>query len=472
MHSPAPGGVTASAVKTDQPHLEGRAAVVLLVTLLLGVLSCQLNGSVVSPALPHIARELNASVTDVSQVMSLFYLSGAICGVVLTRWSDFAGRRRSLIIVLALMGLGTVLCIFAPSLPVLLIGRVLQGTAGAAFQLAYVVLAESVSAKLFGLSIGIITAVNGGFAGVDGWIGGLLTDNFGFRSIFVLIFVVGLIALGSVLFVVPKGEPATPGRMDWWGATSLSVALACLTYYVSQGASDGWFAPIPLLLLAGMIVSFVVFWFVEKKTATPMVAVHHLRSRTMWPVIMTTVIALAGVLTATSFTLVLLSQDAKVGFGLSASTSSLLFLTPPALIGVFAAPLSGWLAGRHGWIPILRLGLLLCFCAMVVISLAAHTQWVVFAMMLVLGITYNGLALTGLNGLGVVQSPDDAPAALPGLNGAGFGIGAGLGISIIAPFAARGTMAGYTTAFWISAVITLLALAVSFLIAPRVTPQD
>ncbi|MGW6399823.1 hypothetical protein [Streptomyces sp. NPDC055134] len=78
--------------------------------------------------------------------------------------------------------------------------------------------------------------------------------------------------------------------------------------------------------------------------------------------------------------------------------------------------------------------------------------------------------LTTLNGLGVLLSPKDAPAALPGLNGAAFGIGAGRGIG--APYAARATAGGCATALWISVAITVLALGTSLCIAAPRTDHE
>ncbi|ERK72013.1 MFS transporter [Leifsonia aquatica] len=458
----------AAPAASASPTLRGGRAVGLVATLVLGVLSYQLNASMLSPALPDMAKELNVDVGSVSQVTSLFFLAGSIGGVVLSRWSDFVGRRRSLIIVLAILAVGTLLCIFAPNLPILLVGRVLQGASSAAFQLAYIILSESLSAKIFGTTLGIITAVNGGVGGLDGWVGGLLTDNFGFRSVFVVIFVFGIVALLAVIVAVPRGGRPTPtGTMDWWGAAALSVALIGLTYFVSNGSSLGWVAPLTLVFLAVGVVAFVAFWLIEKRRTSPLIAVEHLRSRQVWPVIVTTVLTLSGIFAVINFTVVLLSQNAEIGFGLDAATSALLFLTPAALIGVFAAPLSGWLAGRAGWLRILRIGLLLSTIALIVIAFVPTNQGLVLAAVAFLGITYNGLVLTTVNGLGVLLSPPDAPAALPGLNGAAFGIGASLGIGIVAPFAASGSLGGVTTALWISVVITVLALITSLLIRPR-----
>lgn len=468
--SPRPAGTTAD----SDGSLHGAAAFGLVATLTLAVVAFQLNASMLSPALPDIAHTLGESLDAVSQVSSLFFLAGAVGGVLLARWSDFIGRKRGLLIVLIILTVGTILCLLAPNLTILLFGRVFQGASSAAFQLAYVILNEKLSTKLFGTMLGLLTAINGGVGGIDGWVGGLLTDAFGYRSLFAVILIVGLLALLSVWRVVPAADgTASAGRMDWWGAGALSLGLIGLSYFVSTGGSAGWTAPLTLVFGAGTIIAFIVFVLIEKRRATPLIAIDQLKSRFVWPVITTTVLTLSSVFTVINFTVVVLSQDAEHGYGLNAATSALMFLAPPALIGLAAAPLAGWLAARVGWTLILRTGLALCVVALIVIALSPESIWLVFAMVIILGITYNGLVLTTVNGLGVLQSPPEAPSALPSMNSAAFGIGASLGIAIVAPFAAGGGIGGYTSALWISTSIAVLALISSFVLqaAPHTRGQ-
>ena len=457
--SPAPAAL-------DRPEpVRGGRSVLLVATLILTVVAFQLNSSMISPALPDISKQLGAPMDAVAQVSSLFFLAGAVGGIVLARWSDFIGRKRALLIVLGLIALGTVLCLVAPNLPVLLVGRVLQGASSAAFQISYVILAETLPAAVFPTVLGVLTAINGGVGGVDGWIGGLLADAYGFRSLFVVILVVAVLAIVAVVFAVPRdGAPSSSGRMDWWGAAALSIGLICLTYFVSTGSGQGWFSPLALLLLGGTAVSFGTFVVIEKRRRTPLVAVQHLRSRQVWPVLVVTVLTLSSVFAVINFTIVILSQNQAVGYGLNASTSALLYLTPPALIGLAAAPLSGWLAGRVGWIPMLRIGLALSIAALVVIALFPFSPWTVFAMFALLGVTYNGVVLTTTNGLGVLQSPSDAPAILPSMNSTAFGFGASLGIAVVAPFVVSG---GFGVALWISVGISVLALIASLFLLPK-----
>jgi len=432
----------------------------LVAALALAVLSYTLNATMITPLLPEIGRRLAIGDGDVSLVSSLFFLAGSVAGIVLSRWSDFIGRRRMLLGALTLTAAGTLICIAAPSLPVLLVGRVIQGMSSAAFQLAYIVLVETLSAARFGVALGVITAVNGGFGGVDGYLAGIIARQFGYRAVFGCILAVGLLALALVSRVMRPAPPPCPDQaMDWPGAAALSAGLVALMSGVSQGAAAGWLAPVTLLLFAAAMAAFVLFWRIEERRRWPLIEVRHFRSRRIWPILATTILTLGGVFAVINFTLILLSQNADIGFGLTPEGSALMFLSPPALIGVAAAPLSGWLAGRWGWVRTMRLGLVCCIADLTLIALFPFEKWVVFAAVAGLGIFYNGLALTAVNGLGVFLSPEEAPAALPGLNGAAFGIGASLGIAAVAPFVAANTQPGIRTALWISVGITVLALA-------------
>jgi len=267
-------------------------------------------------------------------------------------------------------------------------------------------------------------------------------------------------AMGLLRAVMPALPPPRPDeKMDWPGAAALSAGLVALMSGVSQGSSAGWLAPTALALFGLAVLFFLLFWTIEQRRRWPLIDVRHFRSRRLWPILATTILTLGGVFSAINFTVILLSQNAGIGFGLSPEESALMFLSPPALIGVAAAPLSGWLAGRWGWVRTLKIGLFCCIATLAVIALFPFEKWVVASAIAALGVFYNGLALTTVNGLGVFLSPEEAPAALPGLNGAAFGIGASLGIAIVAPFVLGGTPGGIRIALWISVGITVLAFA-------------
>ncbi|WP_309080444.1 MFS transporter [Zhihengliuella sp.] len=447
-------------------------AVVLVTALLLGVLSFQLNASMVTPALPDIARHFGVGPDSVAQVQSLFFLAGAISGPLMGRWSDFIGRRRALLIVIGIMAAGTLLCLAAPTLELLVAGRFLQGFSSAIFALSYIVMQENLSRRAFGTAVGVLASVNGGVAGFDGYLGGLMTESHGFRSIFWVILGLAAIAVVAVVKVVPaRHAQAASGRMDWWGAVLLSAFLIALTYFVNAGSEAGWGSPQAPALLAATAIAFAAFILVERRRTSPLIAVHHLRSRPVWTVVACTVLTLAGIFAIMNFTVVVLSQDGEHGFGLAPSTAALLYLTPAALLGVFAAPLAGWLTARIGWVTTLRFGSGFTLLVAALAALFVEDRWIVLAAVAALGVTYNGFFLTAINGLSALLSPKEAPGTLPGINGASFGIGASLGVVLVAPAVAGAAEGGYGPALWISVSIAAVAFAVALLI-PRPATDD
>ncbi len=451
----------------DQGALEPPAAAsspqkaVQLTALVFGVIAYQLNASMVAPAVPEMARRLGSTPGQVALSQTLFFLAGGISGVVLARYSDHAGRRKVLLISLITMCLGTVVAMLAPDLLTLMAGRLLQGACGATFQITYLIMRDIMKPRQFGPALGLVTAISGGVGGADQFLGGLFSDLWGFRSIFLFILIVGVAAAILSLAYVPESKAATPGRMDWPGAAALSLALICVNIGVNRGGSQGWFAPATEFLLFAALVCFASFWFIEKHRAHPLISTTHLKSRQVWPLVTTTLATLTGVFAAINFTVVVFSQDHHVGYGMSATASSLMFLSPAAFIGLLSAPVSGWLAPRIGWRITMWTGLSLCAATLAGATLLLTHRWALCAAMGLLGIFYNGLALTTINGLGVILSPRDSPGSLPGLNGACFGIGAGLGIAIVAPVAATATFHSYQTAMWISVGVTSLALLAS-----------
>lgn len=450
-----------------EPRRKAARVPVLIATLILSILSYQLNASLFSAALPAMAAHFQESTENVAKVQSLFFLTGAVLGMAFSRWSDFLGRRRTLLIVLILMLGGTVLCLLAPNLTVLLVGRVLQSATSATFTISFLLLSERFSKRLFGISVGVISAVNGGIGGLDGFLGGFITDTIGWQFLFVLVLGVGVLALVLVAVVVPKGSARkSEGRMDWWGAGALGTFLVLLSNLIGQASTSGWGDIWTLGYLAGALVAGLAFVAVEKRVARPLIAIEQLRSRQVWPVLASTVLTLAGIFSALNFTVILLSQDAKAGYGLSASMSALLYLTPTAFVGVLTAVFSGWFAQRIGWFKALRISSGLIVLAAVAVAIFAADRWMVFVLLIIMGVLYLGQFQSTVSGIAVLNSPKSAPGSVPGLNGACFGIGASVGIAVVAPAVAAGTIAGYQTALWISAGFALAAFAASLLLRP------
>ena len=439
----------------------------MVAALVASVISFQLNATMLGPAIRDINTALGPDAF--ASMSNYFYLSGAIANVVFIRWSDYIGRKRVLIGIMIVLCIGTVLCIVSTSLPVVLLGRVLQGGCNVTFGLAFLILRERLSGPAFGFCCGVIASINGGVGGVDALVGGFMVDHFGYRSIFVLILMVGLAAIVLAVKAVPADDPgrAASGRMDWVGATLIALTVAGIDLFLAQGGHSGWSSPIALGFIAAAIVALVAFVVVEKRVAKPLVDIDEIRSRYAWPLLVVTVLCLASFTMALSYIIPSIAENYEVGFGASAEVTALLFLTPAAVAQLISAPLIGRLAVRIGFVTVLRAGLIGAVPVGALLAIFAFDRNVVILLIPVLGFAFGGVAGTALSVLGVMQARADEPGSLPGLSNAAFGVGSSLGFAWAGPIVGQGTVAGFHSALWISVAIGVVALGMSLVLKPR-----
>ncbi len=441
--------------------------VLMVAALILSVVSFMLNATMLAPAIRDINTHLGPSAF--ASMSSYFYLAGAIANVVLIRWSDYLGRKRVLLGILIMLCLGTVLCIAGGSLPVVVLGRTLQGMSNPTFGLAYLIMRERLTPAVFGVCCGVISAVNGGVAGSDALLAGFLVDRFGYRSIFVLTLVIGIAAVALSWKAVPVGDSReAAGRMDWTGAVLIAAAVAGIVLFLGNVGHVGWSSPGVLGCIAVALVALLAFVVVEKGMAQPLVRIDELRSRYAWPLIVVTVLCFASFMMVLSYIVPSIAENHRAGFGASGEMTALLFITPAAVVQLIVAPLMGRLAVKIGFVTVLRAGTIAAVTVSALLAISAHDRTMVILLMCVFG-GCMGAVLTPLAALGVLQAPADEPGSLPGISNAAFGIGGSTGFAWAGTVVGEGTKASYQSALWICVVIGIAAFAASLVLKPRST---
>lgn len=458
-----------------------RSTAAVMTALLVACFAFQLNASMLSPALERMAKELKTTDDVIGLTQTVFFTSAALFSLFLPRLGDMIGRRKLLTGMMALTAVGCVLSALAGmtgSVALLFVGRVIQGVAGPTVPVCLIMLRVAVpDPKRYGTLLGVITAVNGGIAGVDALAGGWLAQNFGFGSVFWTMAVIAVLAAVAVAFLTD--ESLVPGnhRMDWTGTIALVVAVgALLTIFneLAKLSNANFWLVAGLFLLAAL--SAVAFWIQEDRTSQPLVATVYLKSRSTWALLLTTTLTMTGVFAVMNGLVPGLAQDTDYGPGLSPDVVSFWTLTPYAIAGLLMGPVSGTLAGRFGYRKVLRVGLLgtvIGLGAILAISPSA-TPVLLLAVNVFVGITYAGMSNIMLNGLGVVLSPSDNPGYLPGLNAGAFNLGAGISFAILpAVSVALGNgLGGFQGAVITGLVLLALAFASSLLIpAPAVEKE-
>ncbi|MFD9903585.1 MFS transporter [Streptomyces sp. NPDC059063] len=456
---------------------------VLVTALLSACFAFQLNASMLSPALKNVEDSLGATSAEVGLTQTAFFTSAALFSLFLPRLGDLVGRRRVLAAMMVLMAVGCVVAALAQSVPMLFVGRVIQGVSGPTVPLCLIMLRNEVhEPKRYGTLLGVITAVNGGIAGVDSIAGGSLADHYGFQSVFWVMAGVAALAALLVATLTPEttADTGSETRMDWPGVALLVVSVGAALIALNEAGKLGnanW--PLVAGLAVVAALAFAAFWRAEDRSRHPLVATHHLRQRSTWALLLTTVLTMTGVFAVMNGMIPAFAQNADAGFGMTAEQSAWWTLTPYALAGLAMGPLAGRLAATHGYGKVLRFGLIgsAAMVALMLVTLQADSRPLLLVSSVLIGITYAGVANIVLNGLGIVLSPKENPGFLPGLNAGAFNLGAGLSFAVLyavqtaAAPADKTSSAGYAAGMIAGVVLIALAFVTSFLIPKPVEAE-
>lgn len=449
----------------------------LMVALLAACVAFQLNASMLSPALVTMGEELNTDQAVIGLSQTWFFTAAALFSLFLPRLSDIVGRKKVLVGMMLLMAVGSVIAALAPDVTWLFVGRIIQGVSGPTVPLCLIMLRSAVSnPRKYGTLMGLITAVNGGVAGVDSFVGGYFAEHYGFRSIFWLMVVLALVATALIAFLAGESKPAAGTRMDWLGVFFIVVAVGALLTALNEGAKlVGAFSSGTLMLSLALVlvsaVAFYLFWRTEKRANQPMVETVHLRQRSTWAPLLTTTLTMTGIFAVINGILPAYVQ-AGDGFGIGPTEMSLIILTPYALLGWIVGPLSGKLAPVLGYTKVLRIGLLGSIAALAIIAFFGLSSLpLMVAGTVLLGIMYAGTVNIMLNGLGVVLSPAGNPGFLPGMNAGAFNLGAGLSFLVLPAVLVATSSLGDAKASYLTVIVVGLALTVAAFAASLLIPK-
>jgi EmrB/QacA subfamily drug resistance transporter len=451
---------------------------VVFLSLVLAGIVFALSQTVVSPALPEIQRQYGADAASAAWILTGYLLAASVATPIVGKLGDLFGRGKVLTIVLLVFAAGSAVCALAPSLAVLVLGRVIQGVGGGIFPLAFGIIRETFPPERVATAIGGISATFGIGGGVGLVIAGLIVSALDASWLFWL----GLMALPAAFAIwrfVPREETRPGARVDWVGAALLSVALAALLYGLSKANEWGWGSPRVLgLALGGLALAGFWGWF-ETKVDQPLVDMRVLRRR---PVLMTNITAvLVGFSMFASFLLIpqLAQTDTKFGYGFSATvTGAGLLMLPSTLVMLVAGPFAGRLATRANSRLPLVIGTFSGMLAFVVYALFHGSEWEICVGGALLGVGI-GFSFASMANLIVEAVPRDEVGVATGINTIMRSLGGALGAQLVASLLTAKTITGteipseaaYTDAFIVAAVAAGLAVLAALAIPQTRRPQ-
>jgi EmrB/QacA subfamily drug resistance transporter len=293
---PTPSAVAASdAPRTTRSASRWWALIAIAASLIV----VGLDLTVLNLALPTISGDLHASTGDLQWISSSYSLVLAAAILPAGLLGDRYGRKRVLLIALALFGISSALCAYAASVGELIAARALLGVGAAAIMpLALAVLPVLFTEAERPRAIAVIASTTIISFPIGPIVGGVLLDHFWWGSVFLINVPVVVIALVAVAFLMPESRSSRRPSLDPGGVLVSSAGLTGVTYGFIKAGQDGWSDTVALATLAGGLAVLVLFVLWEHRVtargSVPLVDLGLFRSPGFrWGTILVTLVSFA-----------------------------------------------------------------------------------------------------------------------------------------------------------------------------------
>ena len=317
----------------------------IVLTASLAALLQVIDTSIVNVALTEMQSTLGATLSEIGWVITSYAMATVIV-IPLSAWlGDYFGRKRYFIFSIAGFTLASVLCGMAHTLPLLILGRVLQGLAGGGLLAkAQSILFETFPKEEQGraqavFGIGVIAG-----PAIGPTLGGYLTTNFSWPWIFFVNVPVGIAAVMMALTYLPEDHKVRhiSAKVDWLGIGLLVVGLGSLQWLLEEGNAEDWFeSRLIVSLTLSAVAAMALFIWRELKTDHPAVDLRVLRHRSVSAGSMFSAVLGMGLFGAI-FAIPIFAQSL---LGYTAFQTGMLLL-PGALASAAMMPIAGQLASR------------------------------------------------------------------------------------------------------------------------------
>jgi MFS family permease len=443
--------------------------VLLFVVMVTGIIS-----SLGAPLIPSISDDLGVSLSSAQWSLTATLLIGVVSSPVMGRLGDGPRRRETLLGGLAVVTAGCVLAALAGSLPLLVLGRAMQGVGLGLVPLGMATARDEMPAEKVPATIGLLSVAGAAGVGAGYPISGLLA-GIDLSAAFWFGAVVAVIAFVLSWMFVSSTAGRAAEKLDVTGALFLSIGLGALLIAIAEGSGWGWGATQTLGLFAVAVIFLGVWGAQQLRVPDPLVDLRLARI----PAVLTadvcaTVLGIAMYMYLSGVS-EFVQAPSELGYGFDASVVVAgLCLVPFSVVGLLGAkmlPFSTRLVGARNLLPV---GCLMVAAGGLVFAVFHAHLWSAFAMMAVLGLGY-GLTYAAIPGIIVRAVPESETGSATGfyqvVRYIGFSLGSALAASVLASETPAGSqlpkLAGYTTVTWIGIVICIFAAVLAWVMTGR-----
>jgi DHA2 family multidrug resistance protein len=315
-----------------------------------------LDTSIANVALPHIAGGLGASQDEATWVITSYLVANAIVLPMSAYLTTFIGRKKFYMICVVIFGISSMMCGLAPSLPILILFRLLQGAGGGGLGPSeQAILADTFEPKQRGQAFALYGLAVVAAPAIGPTLGGYITDNYDWRWIFFINVPVAILSLFLTSRMVEDPphiiaevkENARKGlKLDYIGFGLLALGFGSLEFVLDKGQEDDWFGSHIITVFVGVcvvaLVSLVLWSIIQQRRGNKPILNLTLFSRSSFAVAFTLLFVLGFALYSTT---VLIPQFVQTLLGYTAELAGFV-MSPGGFIIMLMMPIVGILITR------------------------------------------------------------------------------------------------------------------------------
>ncbi|AYG03171.1 MFS transporter [Gryllotalpicola protaetiae] len=464
-------------LEVEAEHISGGKATLWLIIVGLGALVVSLAQTLLVPVLADLPETLHSDTATVNWLLTSTLLAGAVAIPFLGRLADMWGKRLMLLVALGAMVVGSLVTALSDNITILIVGRAIQGVAGAAIPLGISLLATLLPKRRRASAIATISAM----LGVGGALGlpfaGLIVQHWDFHMLFWITAVGAAVAVLGILIWVPESHDRQGGRVDVAGALLLAGALVALLLPLSEGSDWGWGSARVIWLFAAAAVLFAAFGLWEARHKAPLVDLSSLARR---PVLLTNIASMFigfALFASMIGTATYVEMPKETGYGFAASTLTAgLTMLPSGLCMLIFAPIAARLINSIGAGRTLSIGAFIVAIGWVLRIFVHAELWHVVLGSTVVGIG-TGIGYAAMPALISAFTPHNELASANSVNTVvrtlGSSLATAIGGTILATFTITlgsyefPSLGGYRVLFAICAGAALLASVLALFTSGR-----
>ena len=440
--------------------------------LAVAVGSFALMQSMTVPVLPTIEAKFETTQSTVTWVLTAYLLSASVFTPIIGRLGDAYGKHRMLVVSMVFLSLGSLVAALAPTIGVLIAGRVLTGVGGGVLPIAFGIIRDEFPAHKVSGAAGFVSSLMAVGFGTGIVVAGPITDVIGFRGLFWVPFGITTAAAVAAWIFVPESPVRTPGRVPAVPALLMAGWLVALLLGLSQAPRWGWTSPEVIGLVTLALVLAMAWVWVEHHESVPLIDMRMMRLRGVWTANLVALLVGFAMYATFGFLPQFLQTPESTGYGFGATTAESGYLILPNAVasficGIVAAPL----ARRSGAKFVVVAGGVLGATGMIGLVFLHDEVWQILLVNGVAGFGI-GFVFSSLAPLILAAVPAHQSGSASGMNANIRTIGGCIGTAVMSTIVTSHTVAstglpsesGYLTGFGMLGAMMLVAALAGLLI--------